>query len=552
MPQDAFTLKRVVSELKETLVGAKITKIIQSDKDSVLFYLYTQKGTFKLICSTNASNARVCFTKADYPAPQVAPNFCMLLRKYVAGAIITDFCQIGFERVLALSLHCISDFTESDRVLYVEIMGKYSNLILTENGVILGALKMTALEENYKRVLFAGVPYALPAPQDKINPLSDELPVLLSSFLGGDLGEFLFLNVSGLARPTAQMIADGFSGGDLTEHVRGFLFSGETEPCLLYRNGTPVDFFAKRREGAIPCRSLSEAQDVLYTAKESAKAFEDQKRKLSSAIRNHKKKEEKKLALLVDRLRECADSERNRCCGELLTANLYRIKQGMSSCTVVNYYEESCPELNIPLDETLSPSQNAQRYFKKYNKQKRTVQAVTPQKEQTERELAYSESVLSAIERAENPVDLAEIEEELIDLGLIKFQGRKRKEVITPFRVFEIEGFRIVAGRNNKQNDRLLKSARAGDLWLHAQKYHSSHVIVFSEGKTVPPSVLLAAAEICARYSDGNKGGKVAIDYCDRRFVKKPPKSPLGFVLYTDYATILVEPSSHADCEKNG
>ena len=552
MPQDAFTLKRVVSELRETLVGAKITKIVQSDKDSVLFYLYTQKGTFKLICSTNASNARVCFTRAEYPAPAVAPNFCMLLRKYVTGATVTAFEQIGFERVLALSLHCVSDFSESERVLYIEIMGKYSNLILTENNVILGALKMTALEENYKRVLFAGVPYTLPAPQDKINPLSDELPSLLSSFLGGDLGEFLFLNVSGLARPTAQMIAESYAGGDLAKHVRSFLFEGKTEPYLLYRNGKPADFFARAVPGAIPCASLSEAQDVLYTAKESAKAFEDKKRKLSSTVRNHKKKEEKKLALLIDRLRECDDSDRNQKFGELITANLYRIQKGMKECTVTDYYDERCPELKIPLDETLSPSQNAQKYFKRYNKQKRTVQAVTPQKEQTERDLAYTESVLSAIERAESKIDLTEIEEELIDLELLKFQGKKRKEVLTPFRTYEIEGFRVLAGRNNKQNDRLLKLARAGDVWLHTQKYHSSHVVILPEGREIPPSVLLAAAEICARYSDGNKGGKVAVDYCDRRFVKKPPKSPLGFVVYTDYATLLVEPNPHADCEKNG
>lgn len=549
MPQDAFTLRRVAKELASSLIGGKLTKIIQPDKDSVLFYLYTEKGAVKLILSTNASNARISLTSAEYGAPASAPNFCMLLRKHLTGATLTSLSQIAFERIIALHFHCVSDFTEADRVLYLEVMGKYSNLILTENGVILGALKTTSLEENHRRVLFSGVPYAFPAPQDKADPETGALEEALSRFAGNDLSEFLFENVAGVARPTARLIAESYRGGDLAAHIRAYLFEGETQPCVLYEDGVPKDFFAKAAPGALPTESLSAAQDVCYTAKERAKEFADNKRKLVSVVSAHRKKEEKKLALLLDRLRECENAEENRKAGELLTANLYAVQKGMRSCEVVDYYDETCPTVSIRLDETLSPAQNAQKYYKKYAKQKRTVAAVTPQKEETMREIDYAQSVLSSLERAESLTDLAEIREELIDLGLLRFQGKKRKEVVTPFRSYEIGGFRVLSGRNNRQNDRLLKTLRAGDLWLHAQKYHSTHVGIVSDGKQIPDEVLVAAAEICAYYSDGGKGGKVAVDCCDRRFVKKPPKANAGFVIYTDYKTLLVEPNSRKDEE---
>ncbi|MGN1235555.1 MAG: NFACT family protein [Christensenellaceae bacterium] len=542
MPQDAFTLRYVVKETADIVTGGKISKILQPDRDSILFYIYTARTTYKLLLSTNASCARLALTKAEYAAGGASPNFCMLLRKYLTGAVVTGVTQLGFERVIAISLHCLSDFTEADRVLYLEVMGKYSNAVLTENGVILGALKMTSLEENYKRILFAGAKYSLPAPQDKVNPFDGDLDGLVSTLPQGDLGEFLFLHVSGIARPTANRIAQTYSGGDLAAHIRTYLFEGEAEPCVLYRDGIPCDFFAKRMPGAVPAKTLSEAQDAFYIKKESDKAFEDRRRKLSSVIRAHKKKEEKKLALLIGRLRECDDAEENRKKGELITANLYALRKGMRECEAIDYYDETCPTVRIPLDETLSPAENAQRYYKKYAKQKRTVAAVRPQTEETMAELDYAESVLSAIERANSPLDLTEIEEELIDLGLIRFQGKKRKEVVTPFRTYEKEGFRILAGRNNRQNDRLLKTLRAGDLWLHTQKYHSSHVGILSEGRPVPMSVIGYAAQICARYSDGGKGGKVLVDYCDRRFVKKPSGANPGFVVYTDYHSILVEP----------
>ena len=263
-----------------------------------------------------------------------------------------------------------------------------------------------------------------------------------------------------------------------------------------------------------------------------------------------RKKEEKKLALLRERENSCADMEKNRIFGELITANLYALRKGAEGCEVVNYYDENAATVRITLDKTLTPAQNAQKYYKKYNKQKRTLAAVAPQKEEAESDLDYTESMLSALSRAENMLDLTETEQELRDTGILPPEKKKIKNApVVPFRVFAVGKFRIFAGRNNVQNDRLLREAAPDDLWLHTQKYHSSHVLIRTEGRKIPDEVLLAAAEICACFSDAKQGNKIPVDYCQRRFVKKPPRAKAGFVTYTDFKTILADPKRHSELE---
>ena len=234
--------------------------------------------------------------------------------------------------------------------------------------------------------------------------------------------------------------------------------------------------------------------------------------------------------------------------GELLTANLYRLEKGMKECVLENWYSEACEPIKITLDATLSPSGNAQRYFKTYAKLKRTKEALEPRKRAEEAEMQYIESIAAAVKNADSVLDFKEIEEELVSLGLVKptkakAVGKKREEQ-SSFREYEYGGFRIRAGRNNLQNDRLLKDSAPHDLWLHTQKYHSSHVLISTEGRSVPDDVLAYAAGICAWYSDGREGDKIPVDYCLRKFVKKPPKSPAGFVTYTDYKTLLIRPKN--------
>lgn len=558
MPQDAFTLRHIARELDEQLRGGKVNKIIQPSRDEIDILLYAGGKTKKLVLNTNASFARAILSDIPRTAPDVAPNFCMLLRKYITGAQLLSVAQCGFERIISFTFDCCGEFSRATRILYAEIMGKYSNLILTENGIIAGALKISSLQENFKRALFPGVRYLPPEPQDKADP-SDEARLCerLSAFQGGDFAEFLFGNLSGLALPTCRILADKLGNPDrpfgenvakTAQRIREFLFSDEVSPAVERVNGEARDFHARYIGEAYP--TVCAAADAYYTERETKRNFNEKKRKLESLLQARRKKEEKKLALLRERENSCADMEKNRIFGELITANLYALRKGAEGCEVVNYYDENAATVRIALDKTLTPAQNAQKYYKKYNKQKRTLAAVAPQKAEAESDLDYTESMLSALSRAENTLDLTEIEQELRDTGILPPEKKKVKNApVVPFRVFAVGKFCIFAGRNNVQNDRLLREAAPDDLWLHTQKYHSSHVLIRTEGRKIPDEVLLAAAEICACFSDAKQGNKIPVDYCRRRFVKKPPRAKAGFVTYTDFKTILADPKRHAELE---
>ena len=556
MPQDAFTLRHIARELNEELAGGKVNKIIQPSRDEVDILLYAGGKTRKLLLNTNASLARAVISGIPRTAPDVAPNFCMLLRKHLTGAQLLSVRQQSFERILAFTFDCAGEFTRAQRVLYAEIMGKYSNLVLCEEGVILGALKISSLQENFKRVLFPGVKYIPPEPQDKADPSDAEATAArLSAFGGGDFAEFLFNNLSGLALPTCRLLASamgmeradpfGERAGEIAERLRSLIFSEQKAPAVERVNGEAKDFHAYFPAGQ-RCPTVLEAADVYYTERETKRDFSEKKRRLEGLLRARKKKEEKKLALLLEREHACSDMEKMRIFGELITANIYAVPKGTEGFEAVNYYDENAAKVRIPLDKALTPAQNAQAYYKRYNKQKRTLAAVAPQKAEAEADLDYTESMLSALSRAENMLDLAELEEELRGAGLLPPEKKKGKAAPdVPFRTFTFGKFTVFAGRNNVQNDRLLRAAAPDDIWLHTQKYHSAHVLIRTGGRKVPDEVLLAAAQICAFFSDGKAGDKIPVDYCERRFVKKPPRAKAGFVTYTDFKTVLVTPDRH-------
>ncbi len=548
MPQDALHIHRLSRELSSSLVGGHVNRVSQVDKDELTFIIYTGFQTVKLILSTNASFARVCLSEQEKEPAPTPPNFCMLLRKHLLGGEILEVEQKDFERIIEIKILCKSDFSNAERVLICELMGKYSNLILVENGVILGALKTTSLEASSHRVLFPGAKYVYPAPQDKLSPFDESLSARERDFFALDpsrseerIAQFLFENVSGLALPTAREIAKRRKE-NFSPFLKHFLLE-EHQPHLLYENGEPKDFFAFPVEGGVPVSSLMEAEDIFYSYKETEKIFREKKAKLFSSVKNLQKKQQKNKQDILERLLTAEKSESNKIKGELLTANLYRLEKGMDRFQTENWYAEG-ETIEIPLDPTLSPSQNAQKYFKLYNKQKRTKEALLPRLAMEEKEEEYVSSILFSIVKAECLQDLTEIETELIEISLLRAPKQKavgKKKAPVPFRQFEKDGFTILVGRNNLQNDRLLREANGDDVWLHAQKYHSSHVIVVSGGKKVPESVLLYAAKLCARYSAGN-GDKIPVDYTLRKYVKKPSKAKAGFVTYVNAKTIFVSP----------
>ena len=539
MPQDAFTLRLNALELDKQLRGGKINRINQPEREEVTLTIYTGGATKKLVLNANASDCGAYFTEIAKENPALAPGFCMLLRKHLLNAEIKEVSLVGFERILAFKLFCTSDFSTAERVLYAEIMGKYSNLILTENGVILGALKTTSVGDGCKRLIFPGAKYALPEPQDKIDPTHfSALQNLFDPPPEGELSHFLFTHVRGIAPVTAEQIVDAYRGGEFAKHVYDFLFSDEISACVTER-----DFFARQKEGARQFPTLSEAQEYFYEQRQINKQFEALRRKLESVLNAAVKKQEKRLVQIAEKSEECKDAERNRIYGELLTANLWRIPNGARGIELENFYEDGRTE-KILLDPMRAPSENAQDYFKKYRKQKRTLETLAPMRESAEREITYLHSLRASLGFAKDTEDLVSLSEEFAEEALVAPQSTgKKKQPTKPFRTYEKDGFVVLAGRNNLENDKLIRSSRLDDIWLHAQKYHSCHVVIKTEGRKVPDEVLLFAASVCARYSDG-KGDRVPVDYCEIKFVKKPPKSKPGFVIYTNYKTVLAEPAN--------
>ncbi|MBE7084670.1 MAG: fibronectin/fibrinogen-binding protein [Clostridiales bacterium] len=567
MPQDAFHIRRSVAELNALLVGGKINRISQVNKDELTFIVYTGKSTVKLIVSANASNARVCLSTTEKEPLAVAPNFCMLLRKHLQNAEIRAVRQHEFERIVEIDLHCTTDFSESDRTLVCELMGKYSNVVLVEKGTVLGALKTTSLVDDTHRILFTGAKYVYPTPQDKASPLdSEEILKRLKNFMenrSGDLdketlAEFVFGAVSGVALPTAREMvkrAEKENGSlalclspsaktPIWKFVGAFCLNEPNNPCVRVEKGVITDFFAFPVDGGVATPSLCKAQDEFYTKRETKKGFDDKKRRLESAVKTQIKKINKRLQECREKLCEAEKAEENRVKGELLTANLYAMEKGLRFVELVNWYDEAGGKMKISLDPLLSPAKNAQKYFKLYNKQKRAKEILLPREREDENELSYAESILSFLAVAETDEDLKEIETELTEAGVLRAQKavakKNKKETPIPFREYEHNGKKILVGRNNLQNERLLKIASPDDIWLHVQKYHSSHVIIFAEGGQVCDETLLYGAKLCAYYSQAQGGDKIPVDYCKRKFVKKPKGSKAGFVTYTDYKTVLV------------
>ncbi len=555
MPQDAFTLRYITAELENLFVGGKISKINQPEKDLLSLLIYTRGGTVKLDIDLSAKYCRVSAGESfDLPNPKTAPNFCMLLRKHLQNAEITAVKQVGFERVLYFDFKCFSEFEITDMRLYLEIMGKYSNAVLVKDGIIAGALKTASLETGARRVMMSGAKYALPEKQDKCDPT--DLSAVESTFenLSGDPAKFLADNVAGIAYVTALDIVNLYGANVSAKDVYGYVNSPEYQPCVVYRDGAPVDFKARLTEGAKAYKTLLEAQADFYTRQVNEKRFTDKKRRLVSAVNSARKKVEKRLALSLEKLEECDKAEGIKLKGELITANIYAVERGMRSFEAVNYYDENCGKITIELDPRLTPSQNAQKYYKRYQKLRRTAQTVTAQKQESEARLAYLNTIIQNIELAEDLHDLTETEEELISLSLLPApkkekgkKGGKKAEELSPFRKYLCGGFTVLCGRNNSQNDRLTKGLGASDLWLHVKTFHSSHVAVLCDGKEATDEVIKFAAEVCAYYSEAREKDKVAVDYALKKYVKKPSGSNAGFVVYTDFKTILVAPNAHTE-----
>lgn len=559
MPQDAYTLSKLQGELASLLIGGKISRINQPAKDELSLLIYTHCGTVKLNIGLSARFCRISVgEKRAEENPKNAPNFCMLLRKHLQNAEITSIGQAGFERVIYFDFLCFSEFSACEMRLYLEIMGKYSNAVLTKDGVIVGALKTTSLE-SAKRITLAGAIYTLPEKQDKADPT--DLYKLRELFTGafgesglacGDAADFISAHVAGISYVTAGEICSLCGGTPSYKDVYDYIKSDALSPCVTFRGGEPVDFAARSNSfDKRPYPTLLDAQAAYYDAVIAKREFEEAKRKLCSALSSAIKKKQKGLAQIDEKLAECEKTDEVKLAGELITANIYAVKRGQKELKAINYYDENGGEITIKLDERLTPAQNAQKYYARYAKLKRTYENLTVRRQKSEEEVSYLLSIMQSLDCAESEDDLHGIREELLSLSLIAPQAdakRKKADLPKPFRTFRFGGFTVICGRNNLQNDRLIKSLAANDLWLHVKAYHSSHVGILAGGKEVAEGVIKFAAEICAYYSEARGKDKVQVDFTERKYVKRVGA---GRALYTDFKTITIAPERHAEARED-
>ena len=570
MPQDAITLTKTAFELNALLKGAKVNKVTQPAQDEVILTLYTKFGNAKLCICTNAVGTRVGITELEKKNPLTPPGFCMLLRKHLLNSSVKSIAAISGERIIKITFDGKNEFLEDcEKHLYCEIMGKYSNAIFCENEVILGTMKSTQLDLGKERVLLSGALYTLPKSQGKVDVYQKQNSLnCLNKFSGGNFAEYIFNNFTGFSIATATEIVFRFFGKFILESsivktlefydfMLDFINSSNLKPCVVNCNGKLCDFYfcdyLTVSGEKIFFDNLTDAETYFFDNKSSLKQFSELKNRLLSAVNSKHKKEIKKLQIIAEKELSCQNAEDERRKGELITANIYKIKRGDKWVEVIDYYNENKP-VKIPLDDKLSPNENAQKYFKKYTKLKNTLKAIIPQKEQIISESEYLKSVIAEINSAQNTADLLEIEEELKQSGIIKGeekkQNSKKQNAKINIRIFEYSGYKIIAGKNNLQNDKLTSLARPSDTWLHTKDYHSAHVIIESMGKHVPDEILQLAAEICAFYSEAQHGDKVPVDYTLKKYVKKPPKSKFGSVIYTDFKTVFVTPNAHKNLEK--
>ena len=567
MPLDAICLQGVVGELTPQLTGSRIEKIQQPARDQIILLL---RGSRRLFLNAGANQPRIHLTEQLRDNPSQPPMFCMLLRKHLSGGIIESIRQEPLERVVTLTVLASDEMGERSRFTLVwEGMPRRANLILCDrDGRIIDCLRRVDLEAEQDRQVLPGLFYRLPTRQDKRSPLSvteEEFAALLERAapdapLDGWLLD-TFTAVSPLVARELTVRACGstdapvsqgsalwevFSRWQKTVHENAFT------PTLIKRNGSLADFtygpvtqYGTYAETEV-YDSFSHLLDDFYEKREQAERVKQKGRDLLKTATTARDRVRRKLAAQEKELTACLDRDHLRICGELITANLYRMERGQSRLTAQNYYDENCADVDIPLDVRLSPQENAARYFKQYAKAKTAEKYLTAQLQRGGEELQYLESVLQELAQAESEQDFNDIRTELTDGGYLRGRGKKQpgfQRASKPREFRSSAGLRILVGRNNRQNDRLTtKDADKRDIWLHTQKIHGSHVILCTGGAEPDEQSLMEAASLAAYFSQAQGGTKVPVDYTPVKFVKKPAGAKPGMVVYTTYQTMLADP----------
>ncbi|MGL5347357.1 MAG: Rqc2 family fibronectin-binding protein [Peptostreptococcaceae bacterium] len=578
MALDGLVIHSIVNELSSKLLGGKVDKVYQPEDDEVVLHIRNNKENFKLVLSSSASNPRV-YIANNYKKenPINAPMFCMLFRKYIQGGNIVNISQVGFERIIKISVESFDELKEkTTKDIIIEIMGRHSNIILThssDNKIIDSAKRIPPSISRVRQIL-PGQTYSLPPKQDKLDPLDDinkdELINALNSF-SGPIFKSIYSSFLGISPTIAKELCfranldenklSSEVSSDEYDSLYNEFFSlfndiknDNYNPCIVIDEilDKVIDF---------SCIKLSLFNKLSFIHDDSmSKILEDYYRTKDIKDRIHQRSSDlrKSISIKLDRLynklkkqeEELSESENAntyKVKGELITSYIYMVSKGMDKIEVANFYDPDYKNVTINLNKNLTPSENAQKYFKKYSKMKTAKVEITHQIEISKEEIDYLENILLSIENCENLAELNDIREELGKVGYLKSSNKNKKEsklTTSPHEFISSDGFKILVGKNNKQNDHLtLKVADSDDIWMHTKNIPGSHVVIKTNGNDVPDETIFEGAMLAAFFSKGKLSSQVPVDYTKKKNIKKPNGAKPGMVIYETNSTVYVTPT---------
>lgn len=567
MALDGITIAAIVHELDQTISGGRIAKIAQPESDELLLTIKSPNGQKKLYISASASLPLIYLTDENKPSPMTAPNFCMLLRKHIGGGRITSISQPTLERIICLNIEHLDEMGDlCQKKLMIEIMGKHSNIIFCDNnGMIIDSIKHVSAQMSSVREVLPGREYFIPDTLSKRNPLAisdnDFIEVLKEK--PAPLGKAIYTSFTGISPVVSEEICylsgieSAMTAKDLSEDMLLHLYrqfsyylenvhTGNFHPVIYYNGNAPKEFsaltlshFSGYTEKSF--NSISEVLNTYYAVKNTQTRIRQKSTDLRHVVQTSLERNRKKYDLQSRQIQDTKNRDKYKVYGELINTYGYNLASGSKELTCLNYYTNE--DITIPLDPTKTPQENSQKYFAKYNKQKRTFEALSELIKETAEDIEYLESISNALDIALSEADLAQIKEELIQSGYIrrKFSKKKLKLTSKPLHYISSDGYHMYVGKNNLQNDELTFSfANGNDWWFHAKQTPGSHVIVKTNGDELPDRTFEEAGRLAAYYSKKQGSDKVEIDYVEKKHVKKPNGAKPGFVVYyTNYSLVI-------------
>lgn len=567
MALDGTVIAAMVHELNQTILGGRISKIAQPENDELMLTIKNEKKQYRLLISASASLPLIYLTENNKPGPMTAPNFCMLLRKHLGGGKLIRIWQPSLERIIHFEIEHLNELGDLCRkTLIAEIMGKHSNLIFCdEDNRIIDSIKHVSSQVSSVREVLPGRTYFIPETQNKLNPLTvsleefekavSEKPMPLSralynSFTG--VSPLLSEELCHRASLESGQSANSFSSDELLHLYRQFTLllepvkKGEFSPSIISEKDVPTEFsvlpLTQYADFTVTrCETVSQMLETYYAMKNTITRIRQKSADLRRIVQTALDRNRKKYDLQLKQLKDTEKRDKYRVYGELINTYGYDLKPGAKTLTALNYYTNE--EITIPLDDTMTAQENSQKYFDKYNKLKRTYEALTQLIKETMEEIQHLESISTALDIALSEEDLVQIKEELTEYGYIRrhFTGKKVKITSKPFHYLSSDGYDIYVGKNNFQNEELtFKTASGNDWWFHAKGCPGSHVIVKSNGEELPDTTFEEAARLAAWYSKKRGSQKVEIDYVEKKHVKKVAGAKPGFVIYhTNYSMVI-------------